>query len=309
LSNLEELKKKISEAIQKTGYPLEQRVGHALEQMGWSAFHSVEYRDPVEGKQRELDLLAYKLVRDRRIELRISCKRSKSKQWVFFTEDSSRYIQHGSDLKLTPVEADNTKYRKIPKILRDLPFFSSDRTAINFMSVSGKDSDAESRAVIRDANFSVLNSIYRGPFPHALLFDQRGTIVFFIVIFDGLMFESYFCPEDNNDVLNQINYCQFEQRFPLETKVSKIINHDGQKVLVGDAAYWFGDRFRTEFVTFGHFEEHLKKIESAFNSLSDEDVGLFGKPWTPENFPSVVGEPPDLEPSEDESGGGPEHLG
>ena len=66
-----DLKQAVLQAIQKTGYPLEQRVGKCLERHGWEPFYSITYIDPSDKTQRELDIMAYKEIQYRRIELRI----------------------------------------------------------------------------------------------------------------------------------------------------------------------------------------------------------------------------------------------
>ena len=131
----EELIKQIEKAVSTTGYPLELEVGALLEQKGWFPFHSVEYQDPFTKKTRELDLLAYKLVNNRRIELRISCKSSANKQFVFFTRKKNSTIWL-NDIKITPVSDNWDDNATIPVPLIKLPFFNYERETVNYTVVT-----------------------------------------------------------------------------------------------------------------------------------------------------------------------------
>jgi hypothetical protein len=283
-----DLKKNIIEALKYSGYPLEQRIGYILEKHGWSVFHSINYLDPVTEKERELDILAYKLINERRIELRISCKRSISKPWVLFTEDSTKYFQHGSFLKMTPVSCDLNKYQQIPQILKKLPFFSHTRRAINFTVFTGKDLNSESRSLMKDGLLSSLNSVHHRIFPDWLLFDERGTIYFFLTIFDGLLFEAWYNPTEDKDEIKQINYGQFDKKLELFSKRKTIHNSNGKSLPLDFVLYWFSEWFRIEIITLQHFSEHLQTLETVFNSIPEEYLQLFGKTWSNENFPKTV---------------------
>ena len=290
------LKEKILSSVQKSGYPLEQRMGYCLQKRNWIPFHSITYIDPSEEKQRELDLLAYRNIKERRIELRISCKKSTSKPWIFFTEDTSRYHEFGSILKVTPVSGDVERYREIPKVLRGLPLFKNKRRAINFTAFSGKEIDKDARTLVKDGLYSTLKSVYHRLYPSELMFDLRGTVYLFIVILDGLMFESYYDTHLDQDIIDQIDYIQWETWFPLKRTVRSVPDHEGNNIPIGDVLYWFSDRFRVEVITWNHFETYLDEVESAFEKLNEKDLQLFGNSWRPENFPSLVGERPSLKP-------------
>lgn len=283
----------IKKAIQISGYPLEQRVGNLLTKGNWHPFHSVNYTDPITGVERELDILAYKVINDRRIELRISCKRSSSKPWIFFTEDSNRYLKSADTLKRTPVKESN--HNEVFSLLKDLRFFNHGRRAINFTSFSGKDLTNEARTSIKDGIYSSINSVYHRVFPNSLLFDERGTIYFFITIFDGQMFESYYDPISNDDILTEIDYMQYQVKFPLAYDINQDIqNSVGKKVKLKDVVYWFSDWFNVEIVKWNLFENYINEIEAKFASLSKTQIDNFGKSWTPENFPKIVGHAPKI---------------
>jgi hypothetical protein len=290
----EDLTTRIKHAVKNSGYPLEQRVGYLLEQKGWHPFHSVCYQDPVMCKDRELDVLAYKLIRERRIELRISCKRSIAKPWVLFTEDATRYYIHGNTLKVTPVSSKLGRYRRICEVLSDLPFFSHSRRAINFTTFSGKDFSNDARSLVKDGLYSALNSVYHNLFPHALMIDPRGSVTLFLVILDGRLFESFYNVEGDDDEVREIEYGQWDTKLALNSTVESIKDAQGRKVAVADARYWFSDWFRVEIVTWPFFPRYLDLVEESFEKLKEEDLSLFGLPYRPENFPKAIGPRPVL---------------
>jgi len=288
-----DLKSNIKKAIQNSGYPLEQRVGRFLTKQGWHPFHSVNYTDPISGKERELDILAYKLINERRIELRISCKRSASKPWIFFTEDSSRYRIMTDTLKRTPVR--ESKDKEILELLGDLRFFKHERRAMNFTTLSEKDFNNEARALVKDGIYSSINSVHHRIFPRELLFDERGTIYFFITLFDGNMFESYYDEKDDDDIVNEIEYTQYQVKYPLVYDRNQTIpDESGRLVPLGNVMYWFSEWFNVEIVKWSIFGNYLKEIENAFGKLNEDQIQTFGKSWKQENFPKLVGKAPKI---------------
>jgi len=283
-----ELINKIKIAVSNTGYPFEQKIGIFLERKGWHVFHSINYVDPIQNKEHELDILAYKLINQRRIELRISCKKSINKPWVFFTEDASRYLEHGNILKITPILTDINKIRRIPKILKDLEFFSHKRRAINFTAFYGKELNDQYRDSIVNGLFSTLTSVYHRIYPYDLLSDSRGTIYFFILLFDGLMFESFYDFKSNKDIIKSIDYMSWDNKLLLNQEIKKIYNANGKLIDLSDVLYYFSDWFRVEIVKWTHFRTYLNKIEKVFGNLTLNDLKLFGNLWIPKNFPKIV---------------------
>ena len=284
---VDDLHKKIADAVARSGYPLEQRVGHLLELKGWHSFYCINYTDPSSGSERELDILAYKIIQERRIELRISCKRSLSKPWILFTENAEKYLKSGSVLKVTPVLSDINKYKQTLAALKNLKFFSHSRRAINFTVFSGKDLNNDARTLMKDGLYSCLTSVYDRLFPWGLLNDQRGTIYFFVTVFDGLLFESYYDAHTDKDEVTQIDYGQWEKRFQLHHVTDEISDANGRKVPLSSVLYYFSDWFKVEIVTWSYFSEYIEQMEKTFESLTKPQLELFGLPWRTENFPRV----------------------
>jgi hypothetical protein len=293
----EDLIDKIEKAVQFSGYPLEQRVGNLLLQRGWHTFHSVVYSVPGTEKQRELDLMAFKMIQGRRIELRIACKRSVSKPWVMFTEDDTRYMPIPGILKVTPVVDDTKRQFAIMRSLSALPLFSHDRRVINFTVFSGKEFSNESRTMIRDALYSVLTSVYDRLYPYQLLFDPRGQVTLFITIFDGLMFESFYDHESKKDVVRGIEYAKWQTPFSFESTTETIPDAAGNMISLADVIYYFKDWFVVEILRWSYLSQYLDVLETTFENIPPKDMDLFGAPWVEENFPSFVSGPPKFSPA------------
>jgi hypothetical protein len=289
------LKQAVLQGIQKTGYPLEQRVGKCLERHGWEPFYSITYIDPADKTQRELDIMAYKEIQYRRIELRISCKRSTSKPWVFFTDDFP-LVHKSFYLKMTPVSADRERYLKIPKVLKELPFFSCNRIGINYTALFGGQQDKEARPLVRDGLYSALTSVYHDIYPFRLMFDRSGTIYFFVLVFDGSLFESYYDSQSDKDIVNEATHILWKTFFPLARVTKYIQDHNGDDISLSDVIFWFSEDFIVEVVLLDYFEQYLQTVESVFRKLREKDLLLFGDPWIPENFPKIVKGMPDLKP-------------
>jgi len=286
---------KVREAIAKTGYPLELEVAAIARRNGWTPFHAVEYVDPETKKLRELDLLIYKEINERRIELRVSCKSSVSKQFVFFNIDRRWYIPFG-DLKCTPVSDDFSRRRAIENALSGLPLFSQPMQAINYTVVAGNSYDREARALLRDALMSVVSSAHYRLLPRGLLFDQRGTVYIFLVVLRGPMFAATFDESTGATVVMPTSYALWNGSIPIPQHYWEmtIPDQDGNDISFRDAIYWFGSDIYVELIQDSEFERYLKIVETAFASLAPENVKLFGKPWNDDNFPSIVGPPPQL---------------
>jgi len=293
----DELLEKVRKAIELTGYPLELESASIAEQRGWIPFHSVQYPDPTTQKLRELDLLIYKNINQRRLELHISCKSSSNKQFVFFTCDRGHYPA-AMDLKFTPV-IDNIEHRRsIPDLLSNLRFFASPREAVNYTMLSGPMVDRDAKALLYDAIMSTVTSIHHRPLPHRLLFDQRGTIYFFVVLVRGRMFDARFDHSIKSMVVEETDYAQWCGQFTVPDSYLRLFidDHDGKKVPFTHVLHWFGDWIRVEFVKDTYFPSYLDHLEQVFGQLEENAISIFGKPWLPEHFPKIVKEGPRLKP-------------
>jgi hypothetical protein len=279
-----DLLNRIEKFLETTGYPFEQRVAHFLREQGWSVQNSIDYEIPP-SQPRELDILAYKNINDRRVELRISCKQSKDKHWIFFTEQN-HFIVFGSNLKFTPVHPDIEVYRELPTLLNKLPLFNYDRRVTNFTAFSEK-KDSDARALIKDGLYSTLNSVHHRLYPD-LTCDQRGTIYLFITLFNGLMFESYYDQELDSNVIKEINYTQWNTTLKLPKEYVELIRYDGEYVEAFPVYRNFDDDFVVEIIQWDYFKTYLEQVESVFSNLPAEVINIFGSPYTFDFFPHAI---------------------
>ena len=95
-------KEQIIDAIEASGYLMEQRVGTRLESLGFHVSTNVAFEDPDEGKSRELNIRAIKRVAkndDKKlaviVELLVECKNS-SNPFVFVTRAKNASDAHRS---------------------------------------------------------------------------------------------------------------------------------------------------------------------------------------------------------------------
>lgn len=288
---------KVRRGIANTGYPLELQVGALAAKQGWTPIHSIQYVDPETKKLRELDLVIYKMFRERRVEIRISCKASLNKQFVFFSRprNPSHLID---DLKFTPVTDDISRIDVIKEALKNLRFFSEPNEAVNYTMLMGDNADREGKALLHDGMMSVVTSIHHQLLPEMLLIDERGTIYFFVVLLKGRMFDTSYEPATATTSVRETDYVQWSGRYavPEEYADREIQTHDGWTIPFWQAHYWFGARIRVELIRDTLFEEHLMHIDSVFSALPEASLAAFGKPWTSENFPKHVLPRPTLTP-------------
>lgn len=83
------LEEKIPEALSKTGFILENTVAEAFRQAKWGVINNRYYVDDVDGRARELDLIAYKVKTGKNVDvvtsLLISCKKDSEHVWTIMS--------------------------------------------------------------------------------------------------------------------------------------------------------------------------------------------------------------------------------
>ncbi|TDV30798.1 hypothetical protein [Stenotrophomonas sp. CC22-02] len=81
-------------ALEKTGFILEHVVASAFKKARWTTIGSRYYADDVDGRARELDLIAYRTVTNGDLEVvsavLASCKKDEARTWAFLTEEKPR---------------------------------------------------------------------------------------------------------------------------------------------------------------------------------------------------------------------------
>jgi len=288
---------KVLEAVAKTGYPLELQIASVASRAGWTPFHAIQYADAETKVHRELDLLIYKQINERRIEMRISCKSSINKQFVFFNIDRRNYIPFG-DIKCTPVVADVEPSEAVRNALISLPMFNEPLEAVNYTVVSGNNPDRNSRSLLHEALMSVLACVHYRLIPAHLLLDERGSVYLFVVVLKAPMFNFSLDSSTGEGIVKETPYAHWRGKFsmPDHYHQMQVLNPEGRRVPLANVMYWFGDKIHVEILRDTYFGEYLQIVEAGFNALTPNQLRLFGKPWRAEHFPKIVGPPPPIKP-------------
>lgn len=152
-----DLRDKIVDEVQKTGFPLELRTAAHLRANGYYVAHSVYFIDKDEQKGREIDLRGLKNVAFKHDELRhtvrhvltIECKKSISRPWVFFCSEPVSYDQDVNDLQGRGFK--NSWYRggsrQWQSFQRLHPWFSRDLRARAFFEAFSSGSEANATII------------------------------------------------------------------------------------------------------------------------------------------------------------------
>lgn len=82
---------KIPHALEKTGFLLEHLVSEEFQKSNWSVIGNRYYVDDVDGKARELDLIAYRVSKSDELDVftgvLVSCKKDAEYTWAFMSKD------------------------------------------------------------------------------------------------------------------------------------------------------------------------------------------------------------------------------
>ncbi|WP_169447781.1 hypothetical protein [Luteimonas mephitis] len=85
----------VPDALERTGFVLEHEVAEAFKSANWSVIGGRYYADDVDGRARELDLIAYKSFKHNDLtvvySVLVSCKKDADNTWAFLTRDKPAY--------------------------------------------------------------------------------------------------------------------------------------------------------------------------------------------------------------------------
>ena len=206
---MKDLKAKIKEDIKKTGYITELKVAQILEKDKWETTFGQTYQDLDEVKSREIDIVAYKVLNDKNVNLQlvfnlsIEIKHAPDYPWVIFmTKDS--WTTYGWSI-LHCGEC----YRKEPGVifspgdLNTKPLCRSDgKTGTSFYEAFKK-SDATSKifkALIGASKAAFFKKEQWGEHPDNTKYTAEGQVIleFFIplVVVEGQLFEAHLKKDD-----------------------------------------------------------------------------------------------------------------
>ena len=207
----ENLKEKLLKEVQKTGYPLELKVGDIFSKRDWGLQYCRYYLDKDEHKGKEIDISAFKRVFTETVHvgLHIICevKKSSDKPWVIFSTVKEPldvpgwnrlHYCHNVDSSILPYEEleKNSSIGKFSRVGRSYyeAFKSADDRSQIFKaltsSVKASEDCLERNKKYFETGFKYSKEIY--------FIDP-------VVIFDGFLYEAYL--NSKNDLeINEINY-------------------------------------------------------------------------------------------------------
>jgi hypothetical protein len=203
----EDLVNKLIADIEKTGFPLELRVGQLLQERGYYVANNVYFLDRDEGKGREVDLRAlfnffFKTGSQAsavRHCLLIECKKSKSRPWVFFVSprvgydgDVSNFLSHGASPGWPaaggekPYDELNARHPWISHEARGRSFYEA------FSAGSAESNAAIQRSILASIKASI--DVHEARF--AGKYDDRNVIFYLpMIVLEGELFAAKLKPE------------------------------------------------------------------------------------------------------------------
>jgi hypothetical protein len=200
----DDLKARVHQEIQKTGFPLELRTADYLQRRNYHVAHNVYFLDRDEGKGREIDLRGLKNAFFERGGTRyavrhcllLECKKSVSRPWVVFTSPAVSY-----DQDVTQIQTGGAKDGQwfLPTSEEDLlrfeeahPWFSTKQRGRSFFEPFGGSS--ENNQAIFKALVSVVKALIdvrtsgfaaRHPYPGGM----RDLAFYYpLVVLEGQLF-------------------------------------------------------------------------------------------------------------------------
>jgi len=285
----------IRSAIIGSGFPIAYEIAELARASGWTVLQNVRYSVPLVSDRQQVDLLLYKLVRGRRVELRAA---------VLDTPHAHAFYMEGRhtvpiawDLKFAPVSADIPTRDSLASAFQNLPCYSATREAFTYRKVG--QSGSEPATELLGAQDSVVGSLHHQIYP-GLLYDRRGRLYMFGIFVRGKMFEVTYKSRPGVPEIEETNYVNLlaEHDPPADYANRAITNADGKPVLLSEALYWFGNRLRIDIVRGTNVDHYLGQLEQAVTNMSEDQIALLGSPWIGETAPKAEIEPPGLTPLE-----------
>lgn len=237
----DDLIKRIQKDIIKSGFPLEIRVSSILENGGWIVENQLYYRDEDTGKDRTVDIGAFKRFEGNfvdydffHVSLIVECKKS-VKPWVFHVvQKKKRLFEIPFGLVKNTAQPKKTiKYSRFLEWMRHSHYYSSDlkeQAIIHyepFKDGRGREIFEASNQVIKALNFELMRN--------AEIFPRTPKInplcIFYpIIVFDGHLFACKI--KDNEPKLSPVEYLQYliHHRSPVQPLTTDVFLVDVVKV-------------------------------------------------------------------------------
>lgn len=203
-----DLKKRVTDWLEKQGYPLEMRVASALRDVGFAVSQGEYYDDPDTKTSREIDVIAVKTDEYDILETSIvvECKRSADKPWVLFTSETH---ESGRDITLTYAVMSLSAREKLVKLskkgfdksMQDLLWLNkSKKTAYGMAVAFTKREDPAYKAALSALKASISQNI-SSSYTNV---TKSLRFIFPVIVIDGNLFEAYL-DKKGNTVVREID--------------------------------------------------------------------------------------------------------
>jgi hypothetical protein len=267
---------KIKNAIKKSGFPLELKIGNSLEKLQWDYSIGNIFRDFETGKYRESDIVAEKIINGILVKLFIECKKSDDKQLILYApKNHKNSIIVRKLLKTYPkIKFRNPQYdaKSVFAEFQNLPLYDSKVPFAKSLIVTKGDTVTEDNIkFVSSINGLVKNSVI------TIDDDSYGinerTLYLHFFIFEGQLFQLSNSETEDFD-LQEISYGQFQYEAHLQVESNAI--HDEDDTLA-ETVKSTGSTFIIEFISADKFSGYVKKLEKLIGKINPEQILGWGK--------------------------------
>ncbi len=260
----------LKDSIEKSGFPLEMRIGEMLTANEWHVDHDAHYYDYDEYKFRELDIKAFKYIEGIDFNLYISCKQSADRTWVFFSPKSTPSLL-SNNLKYLP-DTSPTKGNLLAKLLSfaEQSIFSKYfkmNDAISLKHALFKGNKTIDDSDIRSALFSATKALFSDNL--GILGTKFRRINIPIIIYEGKLFVYSY-----DKKLSEVRSLRYLHFCPI-TNFQAFKDYEN----IGKLSDIWGSRYLVEIMNTDVILDYINKIESFAKELSKEDLSVWGNPF------------------------------
>jgi hypothetical protein len=271
----EDLLKKITAGIQKSGFPLELKIGSILEKNGWGYSIGNIYMDFETGIFRESDISASKTINGIAIHLFIECKKSEDKPIVLYAPKKFKIVPFMNLwLKIFPKINFNIKNQFNPKSIYNefsgLNYFNMDvQLAKNLLVTKGDRVTQENLNYLSSINGLIKKSVYSGC--DGYLETDFRTLFLYVFIFEGYLYQLTNSKVEDFD-LTEIEYGQYEYEQPFQ-----FLSYTDQDVMM--TADKLGSKFIIEVMNPEYFIKYLNQLENIIKNIDSKKLEGWGENW------------------------------
>lgn len=230
--SFDNLKNGIEEAVNKSGFPLENYVLNVLKEHGWSTISNRGYIDDVTGKEREVDILAYKVYDDLKEKIKylttliISCKKSDSCTWCFLARKADvndpnidwtpyHYTTTDKRLKLMSDQHSDLVINEYLKNQSVRNIYSFPEIIFTCQQYDRKNKTITENKKIYDSISSVIKAVNAEKISCCKRHKNNSTKRYYtfhlLSVFDGTLVKDLF-EDDNIQNITSVNECNYLNR-------------------------------------------------------------------------------------------------